>query len=94
MSAVEHVVFGDWRDLRGAIERAAPEWRTADSETCQMLWNFAEAVIAEYTPFKVRCLGCKQVIDMRRAYRCADCKSWCCERCIRPHFGPNHRSHP
>lgn len=89
----EFQIFGDWRDLRGAIERAAPEWKGADDETRQMLWNFAEAVIAEYAPFKFQCLGCKQVKPLWRAYRCADCKAHLCERCIRPHFGPNHRSH-
>ena len=86
-------VFGDWRDLRGAIERAAPEWASANEETRKQLWDFAEAVIAEYAPFKFQCWGCKQVLPLARSYRCADCHAPYCERCITPHFGPNHRRH-
>jgi hypothetical protein len=87
-------VFGDWRDLRGAIERASPDWRSADDKTRKMLWDFAGAVVAEYAPAKAQCRGCKTVMPARAAYRCADCHSHLCERCIIPHFGPNHRRHP
>ncbi len=89
----EHIVFGDWRDLRGAIERAAPEWRATSEEARKQLWDFAEAVIAEYAPLKFQCRGCKQVLPLSDNYRCADCHAPYCPLCIRPHFGPNHRSH-
>jgi len=86
-------IFGDWRDLRAAIESASPLWQEASASERSKLWDFAQSIIAEYAPMKARCCECKIIIPARDAYRCADCHSHCCQACIRPHFGPNHRSH-
>lgn len=91
--AADFQFFGDWRDLRRAIERAAPDWGTASEETRKQLWDFAQALIDEHPVAKAQCRNCRKIIWARSAYRCADCKTHYCETCIRPHFGPNHRSH-
>lgn len=80
------MIYGDWRDLRGAIERAAPQWREAGEEARKQLWDFAEAVIAEYAPIHPPCGGCSKKLSWSTAYRCADCHAIYCHSCIRAHF--------
>lgn len=79
--------FGDWRDLRGAIERSYPDWSRLTEGSRAQMWVFAEGVIREHPVTKVRCLECKDVIGVRAAYRCTECKAHLCESCIYPHFG-------
>lgn len=87
-------VFGDWRDLRGALERADPDWSGKTNDERAAAWDAAKAVIEQYHPMRAKCLNCGDVVPALSIYRCADCHTHYCERCIRPHFGPNHRSHP
>ncbi len=89
----DHQVYGDWRDLRGAIERSCPDWNQLSDESRSQMWTFAQAVLGEYSPLNFRCIGCKEVHPLAQSYRCADCHAPLCKTCIRPHFGPNHRSH-
>lgn len=84
----KHVVWGDWRDLREAIEAADPAWQDKPEAEREAAWKFAEGVIREFAPLRVKCgpFGCGDVIPWSRAYRCADCRAVYCEHCIKPHF--------
>jgi hypothetical protein len=82
----EHQVFGDWRDLRGAIEAADPRWQDRPQADRDSLWKFAESVIREYQPLRTKCFTCGEIIPLHSAYRCADCRTPHCEHCIRAHF--------
>lgn len=86
MSKRKHEVFGDWRDLRGAIEAADPTWEAKPDPERKALWDFAEGVIREFQPMREKCWTCGKVIASREAYRCADCHSPHCRGCIRRHF--------
>lgn len=86
-------IFGDWRDLRKAIENASPLWKEAGEEERGKLWDFAQSVIAEYAPMKARCLECEAVMPARESYRCTECKAHLCESCIYPHFGQSMWRH-
>lgn len=86
-------IFGDWRDLRAAIEKASPPWKEAKEEERAKLWDFAQSVIAEYAPMKAKCLECGSIMHARSAYRCTECKAHLCERCIYPHFGQSMWRH-
>lgn len=92
----DHQVFGDWRDLRGAIALADKGWSARSNDERTMLWDFAERVLANYAPLRARCgpFGCGTVVPYSQAYRCADCRGVYCEACIRPHFGAQHQPHP
>lgn len=82
----EYIVFGDWRDLRGAIERAKPEFNSLSDEGRTAAWAFASALIENYYPLSFKCLHCQKIGHIREAYRCADCHAHLCGQCIRPHF--------
>ena len=82
----EHRVFGDWRDLRSAIDKTLPEFRALPETERTRLWSFAEGVIGNYAPMTAQCLSCRDLIPWDDAYRCADCRQVLCETCIRPHF--------
>lgn len=86
-------MFGDWRDLRGAIERSYPDWERLSEESRRQMWAFAEGVLREHPSTKAQCLECGEIIAARSAYRCAECKSHLCESCIYPHFGESRWRH-
>ncbi len=86
-------VFGDWRDLRGALEEIDPTWKDLPEAERAAQWEFATKLIGAYAPMKARCCNCREIVHARSAYRCADCHGHFCESCIRPHFGPNHKPH-
>jgi hypothetical protein len=89
MADMDWHIFGDWRDLRGAIERGSPLWQDASEDERKRLWDFAQSVIAEYAPMKAKCLECSTIVPALAAYRCTECKCHLCEDCIHPHFGQN-----
>lgn len=90
MAEREHRIFGDWRDLGGAIEASDPTWRDRPDTEKDSLWKFAEGVIREYQPMRAQCCKaggcCGAVLPHWRIYRCADCNTTYCEHCIRRHF--------
>ena len=86
MSERKHQVFGDWRDLREAVEAADQTWSARGNDEREALWAFAEGVIREFQPLRERCLTCGEIIPSREAYRCADCHTPHCRGCIRRHF--------
>lgn len=90
-----HQVFGDWRDLRGAIEAHDPTWADKPDAERDALWAFAKGVLDNYAPMSVQCgpFGCGAVVPHWQGYRCADCRGVYCETCIKPHFGPAHAAH-
>lgn len=86
-------IFGDWRDLRNAIERSYPDWQRLDGESRKEMWAFVEGVLAEYAPLRSQCMECRSIISARAAYRCTECKGHLCETCIYPHFGESRWRH-
>jgi hypothetical protein len=88
----------DWRDIRTAVQGAQeklgrPDFYSLPEDERNRLWDFAEAVIKSNPRSSARCVECKKEVEFSAAYRCADCKGVCCERCIKPHFGPQHKPH-
>lgn len=86
-------IFGDWRDLRGAIEAHDPAWRERSEDERNALWDFADGVIRNFEPLRAQCGHCRRLISWTEAFRCADCRMVLCEDHTRQHFGPNHRPH-
>lgn len=90
----KHVIYGDWRDVRAALEKADPDYMSRSEEERGVTWKLIEGFLVNYAPLKAQCWGCREVFFQSEIYRCADCRAPYCERCIKPHFGPNHISHP
>ena len=87
----DHIVYGDWRDIRGAFDRAYPEFQGQNIPRDQ--WNMFERVLAKYNPIKGRCFQCNKVFSWSFIYRCYDCDMPLCKPCMKHHFGPQHRPH-
>lgn len=79
-------MYGDWRDIRDAVQTADPDWNSRPNDERQKLWAFVEGALKAYAPLHITCLGCGARLLARSAYRCADCGTHYCDRCIRPHF--------
>lgn len=88
-----------WTDIRDAIQNAhkalgRPEFYSLSDEDREQLWSFAEAFAKNYKPETFKCFGCGSDFPWVAGYRCWDCKSVCCENCVKAHFGQQHQAHP
>lgn len=88
-----------WTYIRDAIQAAhkdlgLPDFYKLSDEERERLWSFCEAFAKHYHPETFKCLECGREFPWLVGYRCWDCKTVCCENCIKAHFGQGHQPHP
>lgn len=83
---MSRTLFGDWRDLRAAIEAAVPGWQEMPEAERKRIWDQFDTFVKNYAPMYATCEGCGKEMTVASTFRCADCHTPYCERCIRPHF--------
>ena len=87
------MLFGDWRDVRAALDLAVAEVDGAKPDShVERDWKLASAVIKHFRTAQASiCFECREPVLYGREIRCLDCKAVLCERCAPRHFWPNSR---
>ena len=87
-------LFGDWRDIRSAIEAAYSEiGKTAGKDGIDRAdWDLVDKSIKAYRRLAERtCVNCDKPITFQCEIVCLDCSGPLHKECAPRHFWPNGR---
>jgi hypothetical protein len=87
-------LFGDWRDVRAAVEAAIEtvDGTRPTGNLDKRDYALVEAALEHYRQAQAfACVECGEKVPYGQEIRCVDCKGAMHEGCAKRHFWPNGR---